>query len=84
MAGCINMPLGMEVGLSPGDNVLEGDPASSPSPFCMMARWKVHVELLLSVIELVLLSLAVEAADFSSFIVEIVQKTTNIGTFNPY
>ena len=26
-AGCINMPLGMEVGLSPGDFVLDGDPA---------------------------------------------------------
>ena len=29
-AGCIKMPLRMEVGLSPGDFVLEGDPASSP------------------------------------------------------
>ena len=27
-AGCIKMPLGMEVGLSPGDFVLGGDPAS--------------------------------------------------------
>ena len=27
MAGWINMPLGMEVGLSPGDFVLDGDPA---------------------------------------------------------
>jgi len=26
-AGCIKMPLGMEVGLSPGDSVLDGDPA---------------------------------------------------------
>ena len=26
-AGCINMPLGMEAGLSPGDFVLDGDPA---------------------------------------------------------
>ena len=25
--GCIKMPLGMEVGLSPGDFVLDGDPA---------------------------------------------------------
>ena len=25
-AGCIKMPLGMEVGLSPGDFVLDGDP----------------------------------------------------------
>ena len=30
-AACINMPLGMEVGLSPGDFVLDGDPAL-PSP----------------------------------------------------
>jgi len=29
-AGCIKMPLGMEVGLSPGDFVLDGDPASYP------------------------------------------------------
>jgi len=29
-AGCIKMPLGMEVGLSPGDFVLDGDPASPP------------------------------------------------------
>ena len=29
-AGCIKMPLGMEVGLSPGDFVLDGDPASRP------------------------------------------------------
>ena len=28
-AGCINMPLVMEVGLSPGDLVLDGDPAHS-------------------------------------------------------
>jgi len=30
MAGWIEMPLGMEVGLSPGDFVLDGDPASPP------------------------------------------------------
>jgi len=29
-AGCIKMPLGMEAGLSPGDFVLGGDPASPP------------------------------------------------------
>jgi len=29
-AGCIKMPLGMEVGLSPGDFVLDGDPAPFP------------------------------------------------------
>jgi len=28
-AGCIKMPLGMEVGFSPGDCVLDGDPAPS-------------------------------------------------------
>jgi len=27
MAGWIKMPLGMEVGLGPGDTVLDGDPA---------------------------------------------------------
>jgi len=30
MAGCIKMPLGMEVGLGPGDFVLDGDPARPP------------------------------------------------------
>jgi len=29
-AGCIKMPLGMEVGLSPGDFVLDGDAAPTP------------------------------------------------------
>ena len=29
-AGCIKMPLGMEVGLSPGEFVLDGDPARYP------------------------------------------------------
>jgi len=29
-AGCIKMPLGMEVGLSPGEFVLGGDPVPSP------------------------------------------------------
>jgi len=29
-AGCIKMPLGMEVGLSPVDFVLDGDPAAPP------------------------------------------------------
>jgi len=29
-AGCIKMSLGMEVGLSPGDFVFDGDPAPSP------------------------------------------------------
>jgi len=30
MAGCIKMPLGMVVGLSPGDFVLDGDPVAPP------------------------------------------------------
>ena len=30
MAGCIKMPLGIEVGLSPGDFVLDEDPAPYP------------------------------------------------------
>jgi len=29
-AGCIKMPLGMEIGLSPGDFVLDGNPAPTP------------------------------------------------------
>jgi len=29
-AGCIKMPLGMDVGLSPGDFVLDGDPVFPP------------------------------------------------------
>ena len=29
-AGCIEMPLGVEVGLSPGDFVFDGDPAPFP------------------------------------------------------
>jgi len=29
-ARCIEMPLGMEIGLSPGDFVFDGDPAPSP------------------------------------------------------
>jgi len=29
-AGCIKMPIGMDVGLSPGDFVLDGDPVPSP------------------------------------------------------
>jgi len=33
-AGCIKMPLGMEVGLSPGDFVLDRDPA----PFVQKER----------------------------------------------
>jgi len=29
-AGCIKMPLGMDIGLSPEDFVLDGDPVSPP------------------------------------------------------
>jgi len=45
-AGCIKMPLGIEVGLSPGDFVLDGDPAPLPMaeppnfwPTSIVARW---------------------------------------------
>ena len=47
-AGCINMPLVMEVGLSPGDLVLDGDPApyakrgaAPPNfrPTSIVAKW---------------------------------------------
>jgi len=29
-AGCIKMPLGMDIGLNPGDFVLDGDPVAPP------------------------------------------------------
>jgi len=32
MAACIKMPLGMELGLSPGDFVLDEDPDPQPAP----------------------------------------------------
>jgi len=35
-AGCVKMPLGMDVGLSPGDFVLDGEPVPSPR---QMAGW---------------------------------------------
>jgi len=35
-AGCIKMPLGMEVGLSPGDLVLDGDPAPQIFGPCLL------------------------------------------------
>jgi len=46
-AGCIKMPLGVEVGLSPGDFVLDGDPAPSAKrggapnfcPTSIVAKW---------------------------------------------
>jgi len=46
-AGCIKMTLGMEVGLSPDDFVLDGDPAPLPKrrwspnfqPMSILAKW---------------------------------------------
>jgi len=46
-AGCIKIPVGLEVGLSPGDFVLDGDPAPSPKgggapnlrPMSVVAKW---------------------------------------------
>ena len=49
MAGWIKMPLGREVGLSPGHIVLDGDPAPPPSkgaephnfwPMSIVAKWR--------------------------------------------
>ena len=57
-AGCIKMPLGMEVGLSPGDFVLDGGPSPPPKflahvyTYCDFIRtlnsryWFVQVQLL--------------------------------------
>ena len=42
MAGCIKMPLGMEVGLSPGDSVFDGDPAPLPKKGAD-SQFSVHV-----------------------------------------
>jgi len=39
MAAWIKMPLGMEVGLGPGDFVLDGDPAPAPSPLQFWAHF---------------------------------------------
>jgi len=38
MAGCIKMPLGMEVGLGPSDNVLDGDTAPNFRPMSIVAK----------------------------------------------
>jgi len=66
------MPLGADVGLSPGDFVLDGDPVPAPKKGAeppkvrggiepwWMARWKARAEFLLSIIELLFLSLTVE------------------------
>jgi len=37
------MPLGMEVGLSPGDFVLDGDPAPSPKKGGTLSQFSAHV-----------------------------------------
>ena len=43
MAGSIKMALGMEVGLSPGDFVLDGDPAPPPKRGCSHPHFSAHV-----------------------------------------
>ena len=42
-AGCINMPLGMEVGLSPGDFVLDGDPVPLPQKGQSLTQFSAYV-----------------------------------------
>ena len=42
-AGCINMPLGMEVGLSPEDFVLDGYPATLPTKGAEPPKFSAHV-----------------------------------------
>ena len=42
MAGCIKMPLGMEVGLNQGNTVLDGDPAS-PRGTAHFPEFSAHV-----------------------------------------
>ena len=42
-AGCIKMSLRMEVGLSPGDLVLDGDPAPSPKRGGVLPKFSDHV-----------------------------------------
>ena len=43
-AGCIKMPLGVEVGLGPGDFVLDGDPAPpSPEGGTAPSKFSAHV-----------------------------------------
>jgi len=43
MPGWIKMPLGMEVGLGPGDFVLDGDPAPSSSKSGQSPQFSAHV-----------------------------------------
>jgi len=43
MAAWIKMPLGMEVGLSPGDIVLDGDPAPLPKNGARPTKFSAHV-----------------------------------------
>ena len=43
MAEWIKMPLGMEIGLSPGDFVLDGDPAPSPKWGRAPSQFSAHV-----------------------------------------
>jgi len=43
MAGWINMPLGMEVGLGPGHIVLDGDPALPPQIGGTALQFSAHV-----------------------------------------
>jgi len=43
MAGWIKMPLGMEVGLGPGDFVLEEDPAPTPQKGDRPPQFSAHV-----------------------------------------
>jgi len=42
-AGCIKMPLGMEVSLSPGDFVSDGDPSPSPKRGGAFPQFVAHV-----------------------------------------
>jgi len=42
MAGCMKIPLGMDVGLSPGDFVLDGDP-SPPQKGSKAPKFSAHV-----------------------------------------
>ena len=43
MAGWIKMPLGMDVGLGPGDFVLDGDPAPPPQKAGGTPQFSAHV-----------------------------------------
>jgi len=43
MASWIKMPLGMELGLGPGDFVLDGDPAPLPKKGTKPPKFSAHV-----------------------------------------